>query len=252
MCSHYQGIQGRERFERHFGIGLPEDAGQADVWPGYRAMFIRNTPLGAAQAAGPLQALTGLFGLVPHWSTDLRITRSTYNARSETAMEKPSFRDAWRRGQHCIIPAEALFEPDWRSGRAVAARIGRADGAAPGGGPKENPAGITQLQGSSLQKPIRIGADAPHLRQRFGIGADQDVLTVIERDTFGIDASCPTAEGTRGFEHRDRNPALGEFDGGGHSGPAGTDDRHVWLGAAHDSGLLGADLGLLAFASGGM
>ena len=57
MCSHYQGIQGRERFERHFGIGLPEDAGQADVWPGYRAMFIRNTPPGAAPAADRLQAL---------------------------------------------------------------------------------------------------------------------------------------------------------------------------------------------------
>lgn len=129
MCSHYQGIQGRERFERHFGVGLPADAGQADVWPGYRAMFIRITPPGAAQAVGRLQALTGLFGLVPHWSTDLRITRSTYNARSETASDKPSFRDAWRRGQHCIIPAEALFEPDWRSGRAVAARMGSADGA---------------------------------------------------------------------------------------------------------------------------
>ena len=128
MCSHYQGIQGRERFERHFGIALPQDAGQADVWPGYRALFIRNAPPGGTSKVQGIQALTGLFGLVPHWSTDLRITRSTYNARSETAMEKPSFRDAWRRSQHCIIPAEALFEPDWGSGRAVAARIGSADG----------------------------------------------------------------------------------------------------------------------------
>ena len=122
MCSHYQGIQGRERFERHFGVAPPEDAGQADVWPGYRAVFLRQAP-GAA-----MQAHTGLFGLIPQWSTDLRMTRSTYNARSETAAEKPSFRDSWRRGQHCIVAAEALFEPDWRSGRAVAARIGSADG----------------------------------------------------------------------------------------------------------------------------
>ncbi len=107
MCSHYQGIQGRERFERHFGTALPEDAGQADVWPGYRALFIRNTPAGAPPTAPRWQALTGLFGLVPHWSTDLRMTRHTYNARSETAFEKPSFRDAWRRSQHCIIAAEA-------------------------------------------------------------------------------------------------------------------------------------------------
>jgi putative SOS response-associated peptidase YedK len=54
--------------------------------------------------------------------------RRTYNARSETAREKPSFRDAWRRGQHCLIPAEAIYEPDWRCGKAVATRISRADG----------------------------------------------------------------------------------------------------------------------------
>ncbi|HRA63503.1 MAG TPA: SOS response-associated peptidase family protein, partial [Burkholderiaceae bacterium] len=42
--------------------------------------------------------------------------------------EKPSFRDAWRRGQHCIIAADAIYEPDWRSGKAVATRISLADG----------------------------------------------------------------------------------------------------------------------------
>jgi putative SOS response-associated peptidase YedK len=37
--------------------------------------------------------------------------------------EKPSFRDAWRRAQHCIIPVQSFFEPDWRSGKAVPTRI---------------------------------------------------------------------------------------------------------------------------------
>lgn len=41
---------------------------------------------------------------------------------------KPSFPDAWKHGQHCIIPADAIFEPDWRSGKAVPTRIARADG----------------------------------------------------------------------------------------------------------------------------
>jgi len=205
MCSHYQGIQGRERFERHFGIGLPEDAGQADVWPGYRAMFIRNTPLGAAQAAGPLQALTGLFGLVPHWSTDLRITRSTYNARSETAMEKPSFRDAWRRGQHCIIPAEALFEPDWRSGRAVAARIGSADGAPLG------VAGLWSCWRAQEQEifsftMLTVNADHhPVMREMHKPGDEKRMVVVVaptlyahwlhlpERESLGFLQSQPSA-----------------------------------------------------------
>jgi putative SOS response-associated peptidase YedK len=79
-------------------------------------------------AVPPLEAVCGLFGLLPHWAKDAKLARNTFNARSETAHEKPSFRDAWRRAQHCIIPAEAIYEPDWRSGKAVATRIACADG----------------------------------------------------------------------------------------------------------------------------
>ena len=67
------------------------------------------------------------FGLIPAWAKDDKISRHTYNARSETAAEKPSYRDAWRLGRRCIIPAEAFYEPDWRSGKAVPTRITRAD-----------------------------------------------------------------------------------------------------------------------------
>ena len=72
--------------------------------------------------------LVGSFGLIPHWAKDTTISRNTYNSRSETVHEKPSYRDAWRLARHCIIPAEAIYEPDWRSGRAVPTRISRADG----------------------------------------------------------------------------------------------------------------------------
>lgn len=74
------------------------------------------------------ELLVGSFGLIPHWTKDDLIARRTYNARTETVHEKPSFRDAWRQSHHYIIPAEAIYEPDWRSGRAVPTRITRADG----------------------------------------------------------------------------------------------------------------------------
>ncbi len=41
---------------------------------------------------------------------------------------KPSFRDAWKNAQHCIIPVDAIFEPDWRSGKAIPTRISSANG----------------------------------------------------------------------------------------------------------------------------
>ncbi len=122
MCSHYQGIKERERYRQFFGVEPPEQEAKVDLWPGYLGSFIRR------QAGAQHEALHGLFGLVPPWSPDTKITRLTYNARSETVAAKPSFRDAWRRAQHCIIPAEAFYEPDWRSGKPVPACISRADG----------------------------------------------------------------------------------------------------------------------------
>ncbi len=69
-----------------------------------------------------------LWGLIPSWSKDPAIANKLINARGETVAEKPSFRDAWKKAQHCIIPAQAIYEPDWRSGRAVSTRIERSDG----------------------------------------------------------------------------------------------------------------------------
>jgi putative SOS response-associated peptidase YedK len=53
----------------------------------------------------------------------------TYNARSETAPEKPSFRQAWSRRQWCLVPIQCFYEPSYESGRVVRWRIERRDGA---------------------------------------------------------------------------------------------------------------------------
>jgi len=130
MCSHYQAVKDQERYRSEFGVEPPADIRKFDVWPGYAASFIRRsheTDAGDDPVPGR-EALAGQFGLIPHWATDTKIARHTFNARSETVASKPSFRDAWRRGQRCVIPIEAFFEPDWRSGKAVSTRIARADG----------------------------------------------------------------------------------------------------------------------------
>ena len=75
------------------------------------------------------EALAGQFGLIPHWAKDEKFGSHTFNARSETAATLPNFRDACRKGQRCIIPANAICESDWRSGKAIPTRTTRADGA---------------------------------------------------------------------------------------------------------------------------
>jgi putative SOS response-associated peptidase YedK len=47
---------------------------------------------------------------------------------AETSVRLRRVPGPWRRAQHCIIPAEAFWEPDWRSGKNVWTRISRADG----------------------------------------------------------------------------------------------------------------------------
>lgn len=124
MCSHYEAVTSPEVLKSHFGVALPWLVGKADMWPGYEGIFIRkheHSDVGD-EAVPEREALVGRWGLIPHWSKDGKV-RNTFNARSETVDAKPSYRDAWRRGQRCIIPAMAVYEPDWRSGKAVQARV---------------------------------------------------------------------------------------------------------------------------------
>lgn len=49
------------------------------------------------------------WGLVPGWAKDPTIGARMFNARSETAAEKPSFRSAWKR-RRCLVVADGFYE----------------------------------------------------------------------------------------------------------------------------------------------
>jgi putative SOS response-associated peptidase YedK len=57
------------------------------------------------------------WGLVPNWSKDLSIGSKLYNARSETAHEKPSFKKAFL--NRCLIPATGFYEWKKSNGRNI-------------------------------------------------------------------------------------------------------------------------------------
>jgi putative SOS response-associated peptidase YedK len=184
MCAHYEAIQDRQRYRRHFDAEPPADAGRTDIWPLYAASLIRRPPEADAgdEAVPEREALPGQFGLIPHWARDAAVGKRTYNARSETAASKPSFRDAWRHGQRCIIPVEAFYEPDWRSGKSVPTRISRADG---------KPIGLAGLW-SGWKSPggemvysfamLTINADAHALMKHFHKPDDEKRMVVVLPD----------------------------------------------------------------------
>lgn len=98
----------------------PPDFPYDEAYPGSVVPIVTNY--------APRMWVPASFGLVPMWAKETTIVRSTYNARAETVGEKPSFRDAWRRGQLCIVPAREIYEPCYVSGKAVRWRIARVDG----------------------------------------------------------------------------------------------------------------------------
>ena len=116
----------RERY------GLAQEAGAQEV-----SAQVASAPVASAQetsaqetsaqAPSPQRVLRAMrWGLVPSWVRPAQKLPNLFNARVETAFEKPSFRAAVAR-RHCVIPMDGWYE--WVPGEP----------AAPGGkaGPKQ-------------------------------------------------------------------------------------------------------------------
>lgn len=192
MCSNFDPVGKPERMRLHFGVDTPGQV-KAQTWPLYEAPFIRKHPnADVGDEAVPMrEALSGQFGLLPHWAGEIAFGRRTYNARSETVAEKPSFRDVWNRAQHCIVPVEAIYELDWRSGSSVPTRIQRRDG---------NPMGIAGLWSSNTKAlgrgtlsftMLTVNADDHELMRCFHKPEDEKRMVVILReDQYDAWLSC--------------------------------------------------------------
>jgi len=123
MCSNFQPITSHHAdwVKKHFNCDLPNGEWRAETYPTYPAPFVYLDN-------GQPRCELAQFGLVPHWAADKKkFGLKTYNARSETVHEKPSYRSAWRERRFGLVLAESFYEPNWESGKAVRWRIKRAD-----------------------------------------------------------------------------------------------------------------------------
>ena len=66
------------------------------------------------------------WGFIPAWQAEIRPGRPLINARGETALEKPSFRNAMRR-RRCLVPADGFYEWSGEAGHKTAHLIARPD-----------------------------------------------------------------------------------------------------------------------------
>lgn len=145
------------------------------------------------------ELLLGEFGLLPFWSKERKIKYSTFNARSETVETASSFKAPWSRSQRCIIPAEHVVEPDWRTGKSIPTAISRADG---------KPMGLAGLWDKWVDKAtgeivhsftmLTINADSHGLMRNFHRPGDEKRMVVILPDESHEDwlsAPSPRAMG---------------------------------------------------------
>lgn len=163
MSTHYETLPTADAYSESFAVAPPEALGERHLWPRKPGFFIVHAATAAAiaqptaapavnadtdaqtstsanadaqtQAAEPNTnrvLVHAQWGLVPHWvksasDAKLRATKLV-NAKSDTASTGTAFRDAWLNGQRCIVPMNAFYEDDLRSGKAVPTRVARVDG----------------------------------------------------------------------------------------------------------------------------
>ena len=105
MCGRFEINSNKKEFVEIFDIDesqLPVFESKSNIPPGTHIPFIY-------QSANTRQLSNALWGLVPSWSKDKSFASNTFNARSETISDKPSFRSAYKT-QRCLIPATGYFE----------------------------------------------------------------------------------------------------------------------------------------------
>jgi putative SOS response-associated peptidase YedK len=134
MCTRYISPE-TAAIERHWHVGRQQPwrgvEGPVDVFPGYQGTFIRAAAMSASndETNPPMPELvTGQWNLIPWFATTAKLKFATCNARSEEMAAKASYKLPWARGQRCIIPAAAFFEPNWETGKHVRWRFKRSDG----------------------------------------------------------------------------------------------------------------------------
>ena len=125
MCTRYISPEVGD-IERHWQLGSRHPQRWVrDVFPRYLGPFIRAR---RDSTDYERELVVGQWALVPWFARSPKLRYLTCNARAEEMSAKASYKEPWARGQRCIIPAEAFFEPCWESGVHVPWRFRRSDG----------------------------------------------------------------------------------------------------------------------------
>lgn len=211
MSTHYETLHPADTYREAFAVEPPAALGERHLWPRKPGGFIVHAamahPPTAEEAAAQAAAATATtaegqaaadttrvlvpaqWGLVPHWvksASDAKLRAPKLaHAKSDLASTGTAFRDAWLNGQRCIVPMQAFYEDDFRTGKAVPTRIARVDG---------KPMGVAGLwarwQGSDGEVIVSyclltVNANNHALLQRYGQpGSEKSMPAILNEGAY--------------------------------------------------------------------
>lgn len=112
MCGRYRVARKKEILAEVFDVEIEVDWNpRYNVAPGQDVGVVRQN------ATQPIRSFSLMrWGLVPYWTKDPKVGYKMINARAETIVEKPAFREPLQ-SRRCLIPADGFYE--WtREGKA--------------------------------------------------------------------------------------------------------------------------------------
>ena len=103
MCGRYAITTAPEAMRRMFGYPeMPNFPARYNIAPTQPIPIVR-------MVEGKREFALVRWGLLPSWVKDPKNFTLLINARGETAIEKPAFRNAMKR-RRCLIPADGFYE----------------------------------------------------------------------------------------------------------------------------------------------
>jgi len=105
MCGRFSLTRGDRDLEEEFGVEVPFDVRpRYNIAPTQEVLVLLDD--------GEQRRIEALhWGLIPSWAKDPKMGHKLINARAETLLERPSFREAFRK-RRCLILADGFYE--WR------------------------------------------------------------------------------------------------------------------------------------------
>lgn len=107
MCGRYRLSKTEKYLLEHFGVRSREDF----EWkPRYNIAPTDQVAVIRQDRNEPVRTISSMrWGLIPYWAKDASIGAKMINARAESLIDKPAFKDAIER-RRCLVPADAFYE----------------------------------------------------------------------------------------------------------------------------------------------